>query len=82
MKMPKSLNKVIKTLIASDFLLQSGWGLIGPIFAIFLTGQIQGGSLRMVGYIAAIYWVTKSIVQPFIAHQLDKNHGGETISNF
>lgn len=73
--MPKSLNRVIKILIASDFLLQSGWGLIGPIFAIFLTGQIQGGSLRMVGLIAATYWITKSIVQPFIAHQLDKNHG-------
>jgi MFS family permease len=73
--MPKSLNRVIKILITSDFFLQSGWGLIGPIFAIFLTGQIQGGSLRMVGYIAATYWVTKSIVQPFIAHQMDKNHG-------
>jgi len=73
--MSESLNKVIKTLIASDFLLQSGWGLIAPIFAIFLTGQIQGGSLQMVGFIAATYWLTKSIIQPFIAHQLDKNHG-------
>src|SRR3989338_3658892 len=73
--MPKSLNKVIRVLIASDFLLQSGCGLIGPIFAIFLTGQIQGGSLKMVGFIATTYWITKSIVQPFIAHQLDKNHG-------
>lgn len=73
--MPRSLNRVIKILIASDFLLQSGWGLIAPIFAIFLTGQIQGGSLRMVGFIAATYWITKSIIQPFIAHQLDKNHG-------
>ncbi|MBI2038575.1 MAG: MFS transporter [Candidatus Nealsonbacteria bacterium] len=73
--MPKSLNKVIKILIASDFLLQSGWGLVAPIFAIFLTGQIQGGSLKMVGLVASVYWITKSIVQPFIAHQLDKNHG-------
>ncbi len=73
--MIKSLNKVIKILITSDFLLQSGWGLIGPIFAIFLTRQIQGGNLAMVGFIAATYWLTKSIIQPFIAHQLDKNHG-------
>lgn len=29
----------------------------------------------MVGFIAATYWIVKSIVQPFIAHQLDKNHG-------
>jgi len=70
-----SINRVIRTLITSDFLLQSGWGLIGPIFAIFLTKQIQGGSVAMVGFIAATYWITKSIVQPFIAHRLDREHG-------
>ena len=70
-----SLNKVIRTLITSDFLLQSGWGLIGPIFAIFLTKQIQGGSVAMVGFIAATYWLTKSIVQPFIAHFFDVKQG-------
>ncbi len=70
-----NINRVIKTLIASDFLLQSGWGLIGPIFAIFLTKQIRGGNLEMVGLVAAAYWLVKSVIQPFIAHQLDKNHG-------
>jgi len=70
-----NLSRVIKILIASDFLLQSGWGLSGPIFAIFLTKQIQGGDIKMVGFIAAAYWITKSIVQPFIATYLDKNHG-------
>ena len=70
-----NINKVIRVLITSDFLLQSGWGLIGPIFAIFLTKQIQGGSLEMVGFIAATYWITKSVIQPFIANYLDKNHG-------
>lgn len=70
-----SLNKVIRILITSDFLLQAGWGLIGPIFAIFLTKQIHGVDLKMIGFIAATYWITKSIVQPFIAHYLDKNQG-------
>src|SRR3989344_3362309 len=69
------INKVIRVLISSDILLQSGWGLIGPIFAIFLTRQIQGGNLTMVGLVAATYWLTKSIAQPFIAHRLDKKHG-------
>jgi predicted MFS family arabinose efflux permease len=69
------INRVIQILITSDFFLQAGWGLSGPIFAIFLTKQIQGGTLEMVGFIAATYWITKSIVQPFIAKQLDKNHG-------
>jgi predicted MFS family arabinose efflux permease len=68
------LNKVIKILITSDFFLQAGWGLSGPIFAIFLTKQIHG-TIETVGFVAAVYWITKSIVQPFIARQLDKNHG-------
>jgi predicted MFS family arabinose efflux permease len=69
------LNKVIKILIFSDFLLQAGWGLIGPLFAIFLIGQIKGGSLELVGLVTAIYWIVKSLLQPFIASYLDKNHG-------
>ncbi|MFH1894946.1 MAG: MFS transporter [Patescibacteria group bacterium] len=69
------INKVIRIFIASDFLLQSGWGLIGPIFAIFITGHIRGGSLAIVGFIAATYWITKSIAQPFIAHFLDVKKG-------
>lgn len=69
------INKVIKTLIASDFLLQSGWGLIGPIFAIFLTKQIKGGNLEMVGFVAATYWIVKSILQPFIARLFDTEKG-------
>lgn len=69
------INKVIKTLIVSDFILQAGWGLIGPIFAIFITRNIDGGNVAMVGFIAATYWVTKSILQPFIAYFFDLKKG-------
>ncbi len=69
------LNRVIRFLIGSDFLLQSGWGLIGPIFAIFLTQQIKGGDLATVGFVAAFYWMTKSFLQPFIAYSLDLKKG-------
>jgi len=69
------INRVIKILITSDFFLQAGWGLIGPIFAIFLTQNIKGGSLEMVGFVAATYWIVKSIVQPFIARLLDVKRG-------
>jgi hypothetical protein len=73
--MELGLTKVIRILITSDFLLQAGWGLTGPIFAIFLTKQIKGGSLEMVGFIAATYWLIKSFVQPFIARWLDVKKG-------
>ena len=77
-----NINKVIKVLIASDFLLQAGWGLIGPVFAIFLIKQIQGGDLKIIGFIASTYWIVKSIIQPFIASYLDKNHGEKMIFFF
>lgn len=76
------INKTIKTLIFSDFLLQSGWGLIGPIFAIFITQQIKGGNVATVGFIAATFWLTKSITQPFIAHFLDLKKGEKDDFNF
>lgn len=69
------INKIIKILITSDFFLQSGWGLIGPIFAIFLTRQIQGGSLATVGLVVATYWLVKSISQPFFAYFFDLKKG-------
>ncbi len=69
------INRVMRVLITSDFLLNSGWGLIGPIFAIFITKQIEGGDIAMVGFVAAVFWFTKSIFQPFIAHYLDRKKG-------
>lgn len=71
------INKAIRTLIFSDFLLQSAWGLIGPIFAIFITQQIAGGSIAVVGFIVATYWLTKSIAQPFIGRFFDIQKGEE-----
>jgi predicted MFS family arabinose efflux permease len=69
------INKVIRTLILSDFLLHSGWWLIGPIFAIFVTRQIEGGTIVAVGFIAAAYWFVKSVTQLFIAHFVDVRKG-------
>ncbi|OGY85144.1 MAG: hypothetical protein A3G01_00960 [Candidatus Kerfeldbacteria bacterium RIFCSPLOWO2_12_FULL_43_9] len=70
-----SLNNTIRYLIASDFILFAAWGFIEPIFAIFITKKIPGGSAAMVGIAAAIYWISKSILQIPIAHVLDKNPG-------
>jgi hypothetical protein len=67
----KRINNIITKLIISDFFLNSGWGLIAPIFAIFITQQIQGGSLEVVAFAASIFWITKSIIQPFLANFLD-----------
>jgi len=68
--------------IASDFFLQSGWGFIGPVFAIFLTERIAGATIGTVGFAAGIYWITKSSVQPFVARMMDMIKGEEDDLNF
>jgi len=73
--MLKSINKVVKILVLSDFVLLFGWGLIAPILAIFITQQIQGGDAKVAGIAVGIYWLLKSIVQIPIGSYLDKNHG-------
>ncbi len=70
-----AINKVIKILILSDVALIAGLGFVTPIFAIFLTDQIQGGNLEVIGYAAAIYWIVKSLVLIPFGKYLDRNHG-------
>ncbi len=67
----KRLSGVVIKLITADFFLHSGWGLIAPIFAIFITDQIAGGSLEIVAFVVATYWIVKSTAQPFLANVLD-----------
>lgn len=69
------VNRVIRTLVTSDFLLISGFAVFGPIFAVFITEKIQGGSLEIIGFTAAIFQIVKSSLQIPIANYLDKNHG-------
>jgi MFS family permease len=71
----KPINKVVKILILSDVALISGLGFVSPIFAIFLTSQIQGGNVKVAGYAAAIYWIVMSLVVIPFGRYLDKNHG-------
>lgn len=70
-----SINKVIGIIIVSDFMVTTGAALLSPIFALFIIGQVTGGSAKAVGFAIAIYWIVKSIVQLPIARYLDRNHG-------
>ena len=77
--MSKIVNNIIKFMIASDFMMNLGWGLLGPVFAIFIVQNITVGSsseaARVAGFAALSYWVTKSILQIPIGRHLDKIHG-------
>jgi predicted MFS family arabinose efflux permease len=75
----KNANKIVKTLIYSDFILNGAWGLLAPIFAIFILQDIVGGDVvegaKVAGFTSLIYWSVKSVLQIPIGAYLDKNHG-------
>jgi MFS family permease len=69
------ISHTVRILITSDFLINSGMTLFGPVFAIFVTQQIRGGSIETVGFAAAITQIVKSVLQIPVARYLDRNHG-------
>jgi len=69
------LNKVIKILILSDVALLTGLGFVTPVFAIFLTDNIEGGTVEVAGFAAAIYWIINSLTMIPIGRHLDKRLG-------
>lgn len=71
----KKFNAVISFIILSDFVLTASASLISPLFALFVTNQIAGGTAKVVGFSMAIYWICKSILQLPVARFLDRNHG-------
>ncbi|MEK7658382.1 MAG: MFS transporter [Patescibacteria group bacterium] len=77
--MPKLINKIIKVLITSDFFLNLGWGLLSPIFALFILEKITIGNpakaAEVAGFAALFYWISKSSIEIPIGRFLDKNKG-------
>ncbi len=67
-----NMHPTIRFLIVSDVIWQGGLGLLGPIFALFIVDYIEGGNAVVAGTAAAIYLITKSIVQIPAASIIDK----------
>lgn len=70
-----SLNRILYVLIFSDFVVISAYGLLAPIFAVFLLERIVGGTLVVIGISEAIYLVTKSLIQVPLGIIIDKTKG-------
>ena len=66
-------NKVIKYLVLSDLAFWTGWGLLTPIFAIFIIGNIKGGNAFVVGIASAVFWIARSIFRVPIGALIDAN---------
>ncbi len=69
------ISHVVRTLITSDFLINAGFSVFAPVFAVFVTKQIVNGSVEVVGFAAAIAQIVKASLQIPVAQWLDKNHG-------
>jgi len=67
------MNKKLLLLILSDVLILSSFGLLAPIFALFITGSVEGGSIVSAGLATTIFLVVKSAVQlPLSKYFIDK----------
>ena len=72
------MNKVIALLILSDIFLLTGFGLIEPIFAIFMIENLAGGTLVSAGIAVMLFLLTKSILQLPLANYVDKYENRES----
>ena len=73
--MKLKFNKIVKYLVLSDLVFYAGWGLITPIFAIFIVNNIQGGTILIAGIASSIYWVLKSALRVPLGVFLDSHKG-------
>jgi MFS family permease len=71
------VGRVVKYFVLADLVLLAGWGLVEPVFSIFVVSRVAGATFVTVGISAALYWLLRSLVQIPVATYLDR-HPGET----
>jgi len=69
------INRLVRNFILVDLFLIGGWGLIEPILSLYIVGNVRGATLATVGTAAAVYWITKALLQFPIAGYLDRTAG-------
>lgn len=69
------INSVIELFLLSDFLLSFSTGLLTPIFAVYVTQQITGGDLRVVGLASTVYWIVRCVISAPLGRYMDKKDG-------
>lgn len=69
------VNRVIRLLILSDFMVLFAAGLLAPIFAVFILKAIPGSSLRVIGLSTAFYWIARTISTVPLSRLMDKVDG-------
>jgi MFS family permease len=71
----KKMNPVVRFLTISDIMMLGGFALVSPIFAVFVTNQVAGGSIEVVGIAEGIYLTVRSLMQMPFGRLIDKIKG-------
>jgi MFS family permease len=69
------VNRVIRHLVISDFVLNFAFGLLAPIFAIFILKNIEGGSIKVIGLATTFYWVARTATTVPMSRLMDRVDG-------
>jgi len=69
------INNLIKILTFSDVIIISGFGLTNPLFAVFITEQIKGGNLELIGLATSINLICRSVLLIPVARYIDSIKG-------
>lgn len=69
------INRVIKLLIFSDFIINFAFSLLSPIFAVFLLQKIEGSTLEVVGLATTFYWLARILTTVPLSKFMDKTDG-------
>lgn len=69
------INKVVRVLVLGDIMFFSAFGLIGPIFAVFITGQIKGATIATAGFATTINLLVRALLQMPVARYIDRHKG-------
>ena len=69
------INRVIRHLVISDFFINFAFGLLAPIFAVFILQNIEGGSLKVIGLATAFYWISRTATTVPLSRFMDRTNG-------
>lgn len=69
------MHKVLRALILSDLFILGSFGLVQPIFAVFMLQGIAGASIFTIGIATALQLLSKGVFQIFIAKWTDAEAG-------
>ncbi|TSC91914.1 MAG: hypothetical protein CEN90_29 [Parcubacteria group bacterium Licking1014_17] len=69
------ISRAIKKLVGFDFTINFAFGLLSPIFAVFVIENIQGSTLKVVGLSAMFYWIARVLTTIPFSRLMDRLDG-------